>query len=324
MKKILLTGVAGFIGSNLAHKLLADNKIIGIDNLNEYYDVNIKKNRIKQLKHKNFIFIKGNIADKELLEEVFNKYKIDTVINLAAQAGVRYSVYNPDVYIESNIIGFYNILECCRKWKINHLIYASSSSVYGEHNNIPFDVESNTDKPVSLYAATKKSNEILAYSYSKLYNIKCTGLRFFTIYGPDGRPDMAYYEFTKKIINGEVIKLYNYGKCERDFTYINDAIECIIRILKKPVTKIYNIGRGNPIKIEELLKIIKKELINQNLIPENYQVKIEFLPEQKGDTLITYSNNLELVKDLNYKPETKIETGIHNFIVWYKENMIKK
>ncbi len=317
MKTILVTGTAGFIGYHLTKKLLNSYKIIGIDNLNDYYDLKLKKDRLKNLKHKNFKFVKCDISNKEDLENIFNKNKIDKVINLAAQAGVRYSIENPDTYINSNIIGFYNILENVKKYKIEHLIYASSSSVYG-NNELPFKENDSTDNPISLYAATKKTNEILAQVYSNLYNINCTGLRFFTVYGPYGRPDMAYFKFTKKIINKEKIQLYNNGESLRDFTYIDDIIEGIIKVLDNKITKIYNIGSSNPIKLLDFINLLKQTLINNNLI-EDYELNIELLPKQLGDVDNTYADTENLKKDFSYKPNTNIKEGLDKFIKWYKK-----
>lgn len=317
METILITGCAGFIGYHLTKRLLNNNIIIGIDNLNDYYDINLKKTRLNNTKHENFKFIKCDISNKKELDNIFNKYKINKVINLAAQAGVRYSIENPDTYINSNIIGFYNILENIKKHKIDHLIYASSSSVYG-NNKIPFKENDTTDNPISLYAATKKTNEILAQTYSNLYNIKCTGLRFFTVYGPFGRPDMAYFNFTKKIINKEKIKLYNNGESLRDFTYIDDILEGITKVLDNKVTKIYNIGSSNPIKLLDFVNTLKQTLINNNLI-EDYNLNIELLPKQLGDVDNTHADIKELKNDFNYKPNTNIKDGLDKFIKWYKE-----
>ncbi len=319
---ILITGVAGFIGYNLCNKI-SDN-IIGVDNLNDYYDVNLKKDRLKKLQEKNnFSFFECDISKKEELEKIFLNNKIDLVINLAAQAGVRYSLENPDAYINSNIIGFYNILECCKKYNIKKLIFASSSSVYGDNQKYPFEINDDTNHPVSLYAATKKSNELLAYSYSKLYNISCVGLRFFSVYGPFGRPDMAYFDFTKKLINNEKIKVFNYGLCERDFTYINDVVESISKIINSDFKdyKIYNIGNENPIKMINFINILTNELIKQKLLPIDFNIEnnVELLPLQPGDVIKTYADIKDFYNDYGYKPNTSIEKGIEEFVKWYKE-----
>lgn len=323
-KTLLITGAAGFIGFNLIKKIINKYQIIGLDNINNYYDINLKKERLKLLQENdNFKFIQCDISNKEKINDIFKNNKIDIVINLAAQAGVRYSIENPDVYIEANIIGFYNILECCRNNNIKKLLFASSSSVYGENKDVPFKIESDTNHPSSLYAATKKSNELLAYTYSSLFNINCIGLRFFSVYGPFGRPDMAYYSFTEKLINNEKIKLYNYGNCKRDFTYIDDVVESLEKILEKdfPKYKIYNVGNQNPIKMIDFIEILKDELINNNLLPKNFNLNshIEMLPMQKGDVTETYSDTTEFEKDYNYSPKTSIKEGIKRFIEWYKE-----
>lgn len=338
MRTYFITGVAGFIGANLAEKILNENKdvqIIGLDNINEYYDIRIKNKRLKKLeKFEKFIFIKDNLANKEKMKEIFQKYKPEVVVNLAAQAGVRYSITNPDVYIESNIIGFYNILECCRKYPVKHLVYASSSSVYGANKKIPYSVEDKVDSPVSLYAATKRTDELLAYSYSKLYNIPSTGLRFFTVYGPAGRPDMAYFNFTNKLINGEKIKIFNYGNCQRDFTYIDDIVEGIIRVIgqapqKKngedglPIApyKIYNIGCGKPVNLLDFVEILQEELVRAKVLPENYDFEAhkELVPMQPGDVPITYADTTPLERDFGYKPSTDLRTGLRRFAEWYKK-----
>lgn len=337
MKTYLITGVAGFIGSNLAQKVLKENseiQIVGIDNLNEYYDIKIKKARLKELEqNKNFVFIKGNIADKEALEKIFKEYEPEIVVNLAAQAGVRYSITNPDVYIESNIIGFYNILECCRHYPVKHLVYASSSSVYGLNKKVPYSTEDKVDNPVSLYAATKKSNELLAHSYSKLYNIPSTGLRFFTVYGPAGRPDMAYFGFTNKLIAGETIKIFNYGNCKRDFTYIDDIVEGVWRVMQRapekkngedglpiPPYKIYNIGNSNPENLLEFVKILQEELLRAGVLPEDYDFEAhkELVAMQPGDVPITYADTTPLEKDFGFKPNTPLREGLRKFAEWYK------
>lgn len=341
---ILVTGAAGFIGSNLCKRLLEDSKedfVIGIDNLNEYYDVNIKKWRLDSLqKYRNFEFIKGDISEKELVDDIFSKFKPDIVVNLAAQAGVRYSLTNPDAYINSNVIGFYNILEACRhsydneESGIKHLVYASSSSVYGTNKKIPYSTEDKVDNPVSLYAATKKSNELMAHAYSKLYNIPSTGLRFFTVYGPAGRPDMAYFAFTDKLIKGESIKIFNYGNCKRDFTYIDDIVEGIVRVMHKapirakgeddlpiPPYKIYNIGNSHPENLIEFVQILQEELVNAGLLPEDYDFEShkEYVAMQPGDVAITYADTTPLEKDFKFKPSTSLREGIRNFAKWYKE-----
>lgn len=337
MKTYLITGVAGFIGSNLAKKVLKENseiQIVGIDNLNEYYDIKIKEARLKELEqNKNFVFIKGNIADKEALEKIFKEYEPEIVVNLAAQAGVRYSITNPDVYIESNIIGFYNILECCRHYPVKHLVYASSSSVYGSNKKVPYSTEDKVDNPVSLYAATKKSNELLAHSYSKLYNIPSTGLRFFTVYGPAGRPDMAYFGFTNKLIAGETIKIFNYGNCKRDFTYIDDIVEGVWRVMQRapekkngedglpiPPYKIYNIGNSNPENLLEFVEILKEELLRAGVLPEDYDFEAhkELVAMQPGDVPITYADTTPLEKDFGFKPNTPLREGLRKFAEWYK------
>ena len=336
--RYLITGVAGFIGSNLAKRLLNKNKeieIIGIDNLNDYYDVKLKNSRLDELlKFNNFKFIKGDISDKKEMEELFSEYKFDYVINLAAQAGVRYSIENPDAYINSNIIGFYNILEACRNNPVKHLVYASSSSVYGTNKKVPYSTEDKVDNPVSLYAATKKSNELLAHAYSKLYDIPSTGLRFFTVYGPAGRPDMAYFGFTNKLINNETIKIFNYGNCKRDFTYIDDIVEGIIRVIKKapekkigedklpiPPYKIYNIGNGHPENLLDFVNILQEELVKAGVLPEDYDFEShkELVPMQPGDVPITYADTKDLEKDFSYKPSTDLRTGLRNFAEWYKK-----
>ena len=332
-----ITGVAGFIGSNLAKKLLStinNITIIGIDNLNNYYDVNLKKARLNELyKHKNFIFIQENIKEKNIILDIFKKYKPDIVVNLAAQAGVRYSLINPDAYVESNIIGFFNILEACRYYNVKHLVFASSSSVYGLNKKIPYSTQDRTDKPVSFYAATKKSDELMAYTYAKLYKIPITGLRFFTVYGPAGRPDMAYFSFTKKLVNGEDIQIFNYGNCKRDFTYIDDIVEGIIKVLQKAPNKdednvqykLYNIGNNNPENLLDFVNILQQELVNVGLLPKDYDFEAhkKLVPMQAGDVEITYADIDELIKDFNFKPSTNLKDGLKAFIKWYKEYYIK-
>lgn len=337
-KTVLVTGAAGFIGSNLCKRLLNDHKdikVIGIDNMNDYYDVRIKEYRLDTLlKYDNFHFVKGNIADKEIVNGLFERYEIDIVINLAAQAGVRYSIENPDAYIESNIIGFYNILEACRHYPVEHLVYASSSSVYGTNKKVPYSTEDKVDNPVSLYAATKKSNELMAHAYSKLYNIPSTGLRFFTVYGPAGRPDMAYFGFTNKLVNNETIKIFNYGNCKRDFTYIDDIIEGVIRVMQKapekkegedglpiPPYKIYNIGNSNPENLLDFVRILSEELINAKVLPEDYDFEAhkELVAMQPGDVPVTYADTSALEKDFGFKPSTTLRDGLRKFARWYKE-----
>ncbi len=336
MKTILVTGASGFIGSNLAKRLLQeDNVVIGLDNMNDYYDVNIKEYRLSELiKYDNYTFVKGDLADKELIDSLFSKYHFDIVVNLAAQAGVRYSITNPDAYISSNIIGFYNILEACRHNKVEHLVYASSSSVYGSNKKVPYSTDDKVDNPVSLYAATKKSDELMAHAYSKLYNIPCTGLRFFTVYGPAGRPDMAYFGFTNKLVNNETIKIFNYGNCKRDFTYIDDIVEGVIRVMKKapekkdgddglpiPPYKIYNIGNNNPENLLDFVRILSEELVSAGVLPEDYDFEAhkELVAMQAGDVPITYADTAPLERDFGFKPNTSLRDGLRQFAKWYKE-----
>lgn len=337
---ILVTGVAGFIGSNLARELLKKEEIVvGIDNLNDYYDVNLKLFRLENLnKYSNFTFIKCDIADKQTLIQIFDKYKFDVVVNLAAQAGVRYSITNPDAYIQSNLIGFYNILEACRNYPVKHLVYASSSSVYGSNKKVPYSTEDKVDNPVSLYAATKKSNELLAHAYAKLYNIPCTGLRFFTVYGPAGRPDMAYFSFTNKLIKGEKIKIFNYGNCKRDFTYIDDIVDGIIKVIYKapskqngddglpiPPYKIYNIGNNHPENLLDFVKILQEELIRARVLPSDYDFDShkELVAMQPGDVPITYADTSALERDFGFKPATSLRTGLRRFAEWYYEYYVE-
>lgn len=337
-KTILVTGGAGFIGSYLSKRLLKEyenTKVIGLDNMNEYYDVRIKESRLSELeKFDNFISIKGNLADKELITKIFKEYKPSIVVNLAAQAGVRYSITNPDAYIEANLIGFYNILEACRNYPVEHLVYASSSSVYGSNKKVPYSTDDKVDNPVSLYAATKKSNELMAHAYSKLYNIPSTGLRFFTVYGPAGRPDMAYFGFTDKLIKGETIKIFNYGNCKRDFTYIDDIVEGIIRVMqgapeKKngedglpiPPYAVYNIGNSNPENLLDFVNILQEELVRAGVLPSDYDFEShkELVPMQPGDVPVTYADTTPLERDYGFKPSTPLKEGLRKFAEWYKE-----
>ena len=338
-KTILITGAAGFIGSNLVKELfntVDDIKIIGIDNMNDYYDVSIKEYRLEKINklNKNFIFIKGDISDKDTIDNLFNEYKPSVVVNLAAQAGVRYSITNPDAYIKSNLIGFYNILEACRHNEVEHLVYASSSSVYGTNKKVPYSTDDKVDNPVSLYAATKKSNELMAHAYSKLYNIPSTGLRFFTVYGPAGRPDMAYFGFTNKLLKGETIEIFNYGNCKRDFTYIDDIVEGVKRVMqgapdKKlgedglpiPPYAVYNIGNQNPENLLDFVDILQQELIDAGVLPKDYDFVAhkKLVPMQPGDVPITYADTTPLEKDFGFKPSTPLRMGLRNFAKWYKE-----
>ena len=342
-KTILVTGSAGFIGYYLSKRLLEEIKgvkVIGFDSVNDYYDVSLKEWRLEQLsKYDNFTFIRGNLADKDLVNKVFKDYKPSVVVNLAAQAGVRYSIDHPDVYIESNLIGFYNILEACRYNPVEHLVYASSSSVYGGNKKVPFSTDDKVDNPVSLYAATKKSNELLAHCYSKLYNIPSTGLRFFTVYGPAGRPDMAYFGFTNKLINNETIKIFNYGNCKRDFTYVDDIVEGIIRVMQGAPEKIngedglplppyavYNIGNSNPENLLDFVQILQEELIRAGVLPEDYDFEShkELVAMQPGDVPITYADTSALEKDYGFKPSTSLRDGLRKFAEWYKDFYINK
>ena len=343
MKTYLITGSSGFIGSNLTKRILSEHpdiQVIGLDNMNDYYDVSLKEYRLKELEQfPNFKFIKGNIADKDLVNRVFADYNPSIVVNLAAQAGVRYSIDHPDTYIESNVIGFYNILEACRHNPVEHLVYASSSSVYGGNTKVPFSTEDKVDNPVSLYAATKKSNELFAHCYSKLYDLPTTGLRFFTVYGPAGRPDMAYFGFTNKLINGETIKIFNYGNCKRDFTYIDDIVEGIIRVMNKapekkkgndglpiPPYAVYNIGNNNPENLLDFVQILQEELIRAEVLPKDYDFEAhkELVPMQAGDVPITYADTTPLEKDFGFKPHTSLRDGLRNFAIWYKKFYMEK
>lgn len=340
---ILVTGVAGFIGNSLAKRLLRDypnTRVVGIDNMNSYYDVSIKEERLKGLSSfPGFIFIKGDIADKDCIKRAFTEYKPSVVVNLAAQAGVRYSITNPDAYIESNLIGFYNILEACRhsyddgSEGVRHLVYASSSSVYGSNSKVPYSTDDKVDNPVSLYAATKKSNELMAHAYSKLYNIPSTGLRFFTVYGPAGRPDMAYFGFTDKLVAGKTIQIFNYGNCKRDFTYIDDIVEGVVRVmghapekrngedgLPVPPYKVYNIGNNTPENLLDFVTILQEELIAAEVLPPDYDFDAhkELVPMQPGDVPVTYADTAPLEEDFGFRPSTPLRDGLKEFAVWYK------
>lgn len=336
-KTILITGVAGFIGANLCKRLLKEVptlSIIGIDSLTDYYDIHLKQERLDELTEYNgrFLFVKESIANRNVINHLFEKYHPSIVVNLAAQAGVRYSIINPDAYIESNILGFYSILEACRKYGIGHLVYASSSSVYGNNVKIPYSTNDKADTPVSLYAATKKSNELMAHAYSKLYEIPCTGLRFFTVYGPCGRPDMAYFGFTDKLVAGDNIKIFNYGNCKRDFTYIDDIVEGIIRIMRHapekhngkdglpvPPYKLYNIGNSNPETLLDFVTILQEELVRAQVLPANYDFEShkELVPMQPGDVPITYADTTPLEKDFGFVPATPLRYGLRKFVEWY-------
>jgi len=343
-KTVLVTGAAGFIGSFLSERLLSDFediRVIGFDSVNDYYDIRLKESRLEKLqKHRNFIFIKANLADKDKVSEVFREYSPQIVVNLAAQAGGRYSITNPDAYIESNIIGFYNILEACRHsyddgaTPVEHLVYASSSSVYGSNKKVPYSTDDKVDNPVSLYAATKKSDELMAHAYSKLYNIPSTGLRFFTVYGPAGRPDMAYFGFTDKLLRGETIRIFNYGNCKRDFTYIDDIVEGVVRVMQGaperkdgedglpvPPYAVYNIGNQNPENLLDFVDILQQELIAAGVLPNDYDFEAhkQLVPMQPGDVPVTYADTTPLERDYGYKPSTDLRTGLRNFARWYKD-----
>lgn len=337
-KTVFITGASGFIGSNLAKRILTtepDTKVIGLDNMNDYYDVRIKEARLAELqKFENYTFIKGNLADKALINSIFEQYHPDIVVNLGAQAGVRYSITNPDAYIESNMIGFYNILEACRHYPVEHLVYASSSSVYGSNKKVPYSTDDKVDNPVSLYAATKKSNELMAHAYSKLYNIPSTGLRFFTVYGPAGRPDMAYFGFTNKLVNGETIKIFNYGNCKRDFTYVDDIVEGVVRVMAKapekkngedglpiPPYAVYNIGNSNPENLLDFVQILSEELVRAGVLPADYDFEAhkELVPMQPGDVPVTFADTEPLERDFGFKPHTPLREGLRKFAEWYKE-----
>lgn len=337
-KTVFITGASGFIGSNLAKRILTtepDTKVIGLDNMNDYYDVRIKEARLAELqKFENYTFIKGNLVDKALINSIFEQYHPDIVVNLGAQAGVRYSITNPDAYIESNMIGFYNILEACRHYPVEHLVYASSSSVYGSNKKVPYSTDDKVDNPVSLYAATKKSNELMAHAYSKLYNIPSTGLRFFTVYGPAGRPDMAYFGFTNKLVNGETIKIFNYGNCKRDFTYVDDIVEGVVRVMAKapekkngedglpiPPYAVYNIGNSNPENLLDFVQILSEELVRAGVLPADYDFEAhkELVPMQPGDVPVTFADTEPLERDFGFKPHTPLREGLRKFAEWYKE-----
>ncbi len=343
-KTILVTGAAGFIGANLVTELLntvSGVNLIGLDNMNDYYDVSIKEYRLAEIEKlaetkqgSKWTFIKGNLADKPLIEKIFTEFNPEIVVNLAAQAGVRYSITNPDVYIESNLIGFYNILEACRNYPVEHLVYASSSSVYGSNKKVPYSTDDKVDNPVSLYAATKKSNELLAHAYSKLYNIPSTGLRFFTVYGPAGRPDMAYFGFTNKLLKGETIQIFNYGNCKRDFTYVDDIVEGIKRVMERapekkngddglplPPYRIYNIGNSNPENLLDFVTILQEELIRAEVLPSDYDFEAhkKLVPMQAGDVPVTYADTSALEADTGFKPNTPLRTGLRRFAEWYKK-----
>ncbi len=337
-KTILVTGAAGFIGSNLVKRLLNDFdniKVIGIDSITDYYDVNLKYERLREIENlsKDWTFIKGSIADKAVVDKLFDEYRPQIVVNLAAQAGVRYSITNPDCYIESNLIGFYNILEACRHHAVAHLVYASSSSVYGSNKKIPYSTDDKVDNPVSLYAATKKSNELMAHAYSKLYNIPSTGLRFFTVYGPAGRPDMAYFGFTNKLVKGETIQIFNYGNCQRDFTYVDNIVEGVIRVMQHaperrngedglpiPPYTIYNIGNNQPENLLDFVTILQEELVRAGVLPEDYDFDAhkELVSMQPGDVPVTYADTTPLENDFGFKPSTPLREGLRNFSEWYK------
>ena len=332
-KTILISGSSGFIGSNLCKKLLLTYegiRVVGVDNMNDYYDVSLKEDRLRQIEelHKDFTFVRGDISDKAFIDDLFDKYHFDIVVNLAAQAGVRYSIDHPDVYIESNVIGFFNILEAVRNHPVEHLIYASSSSVYGGNTKVPFSTEDKVDHPVSLYAATKKTNELMAYTYTHLFGIKSTGLRFFTVYGPAGRPDMAYFSFTKKLLNGEKIRIFNYGKCERDFTYIDDIVEGIRRIMEKGPKEdynLYNIGNHHPENLMDFVYTLGDCLKKEGLLSEDFDMDahMELVEMQPGDVAATYADTAPLRSDYGFQPNTSLKDGLSSFAKWYKDHYVK-
>ena len=337
-KTVLVTGAAGFIGSNLVKRLFnefPDIKIIGIDSVTDYYDVNIKYGRLAEIKalNRDWTFVKASIADKGIVNDLFAKHHFAVVVNLAAQAGVRYSITNPDAYIESNLIGFYNILEACRHYEVEHLVYASSSSVYGSNKKVPYSTDDKVDNPVSLYAATKKSNELMAHAYSKLYNIPSTGLRFFTVYGPAGRPDMAYFGFTNKLVHGDTIKIFNYGNCKRDFTFVDDIVEGVVRVMQHapekqngedglpiPPYKVYNIGNSHPENLLEFVDILQQELLRAGVLPSDYDFDAhkELVPMQPGDVPVTYADTTPLEQDFGFRPSTPLREGLRKFAEWYR------
>ena len=343
-KTVLVTGAAGFIGSNLVKRLFQDIKgikVIGIDSITDYYDVNIKYERLKEIEAlgHDWTFVKDTIANKEAVERIFTSNRIAVVVNLAAQAGVRYSITNPDAYIESNLIGFYNILEACRHHEVEHLVYASSSSVYGSNKKVPYSTDDKVDNPVSLYAATKKSNELMAHAYSKLYNIPSTGLRFFTVYGPAGRPDMAYFGFTNKLVKGEKIQIFNYGNCKRDFTYVDDIVEGVVRVMQHapekqngddglpiPPYKVYNIGNNNPENLLDFVQILQEELVRAGVLPADYDFEAhkELVPMQPGDVPVTYADTTPLEEDFGFRPSTPLRTGLRSFAEWYQKYDLNK
>ena len=340
-KTLFVTGAAGFIGSNLVKRLLHDTRtarIIGIDNMNDYYDPALKEQRLEQLRDERFTFVRGDIADRSVIDSIFAGHKPAVVVNLAAQAGVRYSITNPDAYIQSNLIGFYNILEACRHNPVEHLVYASSSSVYGSNKKVPYSTDDKVDNPVSLYAATKKSNELLAHAYSKLYNIPSTGLRFFTVYGPAGRPDMAYFGFTNKLVNNETIQIFNYGNCRRDFTYIDDIVEGVVRIMQGapekqtgddglplPPYAVYNIGNSNPENLLDFVDILQQELVRAGVLPADYDFEAhkQLVPMQPGDVPVTFADTTALERDYGFRPHTPLRDGLRAFAEWYAKEYRK-